>query len=451
MLKGLSQLTRRVTEKIEHGISKGKEYCARAKEACGRVISDVRSQIAETIPSLSPLPRVSRRPRPLATAGLAVVGGVAVGGCSETVILPAPVDPACPHWHLDADGDGYGDVRGESIHSCDQPDPLDGVPYVDNGDDCDDTTPLAHPEGYPNCPSRAVWFWHADGILTDPDEVSRYVDALDTFGIDVVYVSAGSLFADEPVLDNPTPLADWNAALDARGIESHLLLSSRTWICNATSLGTQIDDFGWFNAGRFFRTEWFDGVAIDNEPWALDGTDGDCDFDWGEEDASTRRVMLNVFASNLVSARSWIDATLDIDLNLLDNQEAPTHLALSAALPWWADSFGDGGIWEDATARDQWYGSFVGALDWADVMAGFEVGEGTTVEQATVTLERSFGEIQAGLLPVRVAFDVTDEESWTPEAAVEAASLLEHSPVGGDIEGTAFNHLQAWVESLEAR
>ncbi len=87
-------------------------------------------------------------------------------------------------WFVDADGDGYGDAGSEVITSCEPPD--DGNSYVDNDDDCNDSSALANPDGEEQCnglddncdgipDGGASQLWYHDG---DGD---GFGDASDTF------------------------------------------------------------------------------------------------------------------------------------------------------------------------------------------------------------------------------------------------------------------------------
>ena len=73
-------------------------------------------------------------------------------------------------FHLDADGDGYGDPAG-SVTACEAPDG-----FVDNADDCDDDDPETHPDAPERCDEldndcdgeidedlQEQWFADADG------------------------------------------------------------------------------------------------------------------------------------------------------------------------------------------------------------------------------------------------------------------------------------------------
>ena len=63
--------------------------------------------------------------------------------CDGVVDPDASVD--APTWYGDTDGDGYGNGRRDQV-SCAQPEG-----YVDNGDDCDDTTATTFPGAWDRC------------------------------------------------------------------------------------------------------------------------------------------------------------------------------------------------------------------------------------------------------------------------------------------------------------
>jgi formylglycine-generating enzyme required for sulfatase activity len=74
--------------------------------------------------------------------------------CDGDVFEDDSVD--APTWHIDYDGDGYGEASVYDVEACEQPEG-----YVADATDCDDTDPTAHPAGTEVC----------DGVDQDCDGV----------------------------------------------------------------------------------------------------------------------------------------------------------------------------------------------------------------------------------------------------------------------------------------
>lgn len=86
---------------------------------------------------------------------------------------PPEVEPTCPEWFVDRDGDGFGDASAQAKLSCE---PVPG--HVGNSYDCDDDDDAIHPHALESCDPDGV-DENCDGLVNndDPHALGRAVRA----------------------------------------------------------------------------------------------------------------------------------------------------------------------------------------------------------------------------------------------------------------------------------
>ena len=231
-------------------------------------------------------------------------------------------------WYADTDGDGYGDPSATQA-ACQQPDG-----YVDNADDCDDTTDLANPSAGEVCDGLDN---DCDGLV-DGDDDSVDLSSSPTWYLDEDADGYGSTAATLSSCEQPSGYAaestdcdDGNAAINPAADE----------LCDGldNDCDTLIDEED----------------ATDAPTWYLDA-DGDS---YGDPASTTFACQMpggyaaegtdcaDNDASRNPSATEVCDE-LDNDCDgLVDDED--DSLDTSSANPWYADADSDG--WGDSSGE----------------------------------------------------------------------------------------------------
>jgi large repetitive protein len=140
-----------------------------------------------------------------------------------------------PLWHLDGDGDGYGDA-GDSVSACSQPDG-----YLEDGSDCDDNDDDINPASEELCNGEDD---DCDGVVDGAGSVdagSWYTDADgDGFGGGEAFVSCGT---GDGLSDQPGDCDDGNGSIHPEAEE----------LCN----GEDDDCDGEFDVDASDATLWY--------------------------------------------------------------------------------------------------------------------------------------------------------------------------------------------------
>jgi len=208
------------------------------------------------------------------------------------------------------------------------------------------------------CKYRAVWFWQEDGhpygasnIVGNAVLENQTVSFLTSRWVRRVYGSYGQ----QPVT-SPTISANWNAKLDAAGIQSQLLMSDNTWIfpTNHSSLLTKITQrvLNFNNAPGRTVPQKFDGLHLDIEPHAL--------TNWSALTAADKRQWLFLLRDTYAVVRQH-----------LASNGVPTF-PVYADLPVWFDKLpADAGQigWTNAADRNQWFSDIATNLTGITFMA----------------------------------------------------------------------------------
>lgn len=226
------------------------------------------------------------------------------------------------------------------------PVPMDTQDTVDTWETADDTADTSD-TGQAPVGTRGVWAWRdagdphgTDAIVGDPVAEDVMIATLQGWGVSRVYGSYG----DRPVTE-PQTLADWNAKLDAAGIESHVLLGDPAWISSRewASMLAKIDArLLEFNAGRTDPAERFDGLHLDIEPQAGAG--------WSAASEADKLAQLGLLDATYDTVRVHLDAS------------GAAALPVEADLAVWFDNLppslgGTGSVgWTSVAERDAWFG-----------------------------------------------------------------------------------------------
>ncbi|NNM30743.1 MAG: hypothetical protein HKO57_14580, partial [Akkermansiaceae bacterium] len=251
--------------------------------------------------------------------------------------------------------------------------------------------PVFWAEGAPN---RGLWFWGSTtlpggapsthgsiDVVGDPLEELIAVSFMTTYGVKRVYGS----YQNRPVSE-PGTIADWNAELDAAGIESQLLIDGTAVHIPAEvadlqdKIAERLIDFNILFASN--PAKQFDALHLDLEP---QGT-----YVWDSDTTGTdKRALLDDLAAVFAAIRTQLDTA------------GFASIPIYADIPFFWDKLpADGGsvAWADTTDRNDWY------ADLADSLAGLSIM--TFSKSTSAALQTATAFERGGTLPGEVVVGI---------------------------------------------
>ncbi|MEM1083551.1 MAG: hypothetical protein AAGI48_05475 [Verrucomicrobiota bacterium] len=252
-------------------------------------------------------------------------------------------------------------------------------------------------------PERGTWFWGnttvpsgpsphgASVVVGDSTKEDAEIVFMTTWGITRVYGSYGS---GPGISSERAKYREWNAKLDAAGIESQLLISEfdpgdpSTELTNPVNLLNKVQarliDF---NDEATLAEDKFDALHLDVEPQTLD--------DWSTGTPADRRGFLDDLLQVYIDIRALLDGA------------GYASLPIYADIPWnWGKFPSTTAGWVDEPDRNAWYASVNAVLDGVSIMTFntfddtfLEIDEATEFERETAFVGTCRVAIQAHVGP----------------------------------------------------